>query len=325
MLRKVLYLGFLIISIAGCYRVVEEGKTVYYDNPLWSADGGKIYFQLIISYHRVIVPLKPFAKEVSQYKSESYLMRCNPDGEFVDTLGILYKEKEFNQSDTSFDIFLEDISPHGEILSTFRYASVGYEKYEIWIMDTCGKNRKQLLDWGKNPRWAFNYTKVIFNGDREHPGIWMMDKKGDDVEKVCLGSLISYSILNNEFLFINEKNQICVYKLETGTIDTIIKKDDWATFPTWNTRGEKILWLKVPEESYPGEMYDSLKLCIYSVKEESLILEKIIKEKPLPTAHIWRLRWQPYGRWIVFEDIYNIWRIRDDGEELMEILPKEGR
>ena len=159
-----------------------------------------------------------------------------------------------------------------------------------------------------------------------------MDKDGENLEKVLdVGEVLSFCDASNKLAFTVDNGQrICVYSFEEEKIDTIIDfKEfgipgfDWSIHGDWDTEGNRIAFTENPS-SFPESGEDTLALWVYDVDSDSLILRRFM-EGQLPNDYAYHLRWQPYGRWIVFEDIYNIWRIRDDGEELMKILPKEGR
>ncbi|RKZ25033.1 hypothetical protein DRQ20_05915 [bacterium] len=323
MFRKALYLWFLIISIAGCYRVVEEGKVIQCYTPVWDCSGRKIYFINRIRYWRTIIPATPFAKEETQYRWEYYLMRCDKNGEDLETLRVIFKQDEYDGwGDTLFTAYLGDISPSKKILG-YRIG----EHRGIVILDSMGRRKKLLLPWGKKPRWAYDYTKVIFEGDEEHPGIWIIDTTGDNLRKILEeGEFKAYSDRYKMIVFtVDYGRKLCVYSLSTEKIDTIMDISEtvpgisFSVSVDWHFEINKIIWIEVPSDNIAREK-DTLALWIFDVEIDSLINRIFIENEELATRSIWDLRWQPYGEYLIFTDDWNMWRIKEDGTCLTKIF-----
>ena len=328
MLRKVLYLGFLIISNAGCYRVMEEMRCISYDTPIYDFSGKKIYCIKKILYTRDILPAKSFAKEETQYKVEYYFLKSNPAGEDTVTLRIIFKEDEYTASyDTSYTVYLGDISPFGEILGwRNRYP------YGITILDTLGKRTKLVIEWGKNPRWVSNYTKIVFEGDTMHSGIWIMNKDGTGLHKILDGGDIeAVSDISEKLIFsTNYGKTLCIYSFADGSVDTIIPNFenlvpgiDFSIAADWIDK-DTIIWIETPT-GYPPLEEDTLAIWIYSIESDTLVQRIFIEDhediKEVPV--IW-LKYSSITRSVIFQDLYGeIWKVQRDGTGLKRILKRE--
>ena len=303
----------VLIGFAGCYSVKEESMSVCFTSPAWTPDGKKLYFIKDIGYSRTVVENKPFGKELYEFRDEWYLMKCNPDGSDTMNVARIYKQKEWLQGALYESYRVEmDISPSGEIVINF------LDPPGIFLMDTTGQILGKVLDWGKNPRWAFNYTKIIFTGDDEHPGIWMMDKDGNNLEKLVEKGespikLQSVCKTTNEILFSVEwDKKLCAYSFQTETTDTIkgLRGKRFLT-ADWNKKGDKI--------AIVSNLYcyltpnDTLFYQVYNRELDSIVVLK----KRMKEAYF--LRWSPEGEWLVFWSS-TLWRIKWDGTQIEKLF-----
>ena len=324
MLRKVLYLGFLIISNAGCYRVVEEGRVVAYYTPIWDTKGKRIYFIKRVKLWRTVVPSKPFAKEETQYKWEYYLMKCDENGENLETLRVIFKQDEYDGwGDTVFLAYLGDISPSGEILGV----RIGDDR-GILLLDTIGESEELIFPWGRKPYWAYNYTKIIFQGVETHPGIWMVNRDGTGLQKILdEGEIEAYSDLNKKLVFsTNYGKTLCIYSLTGESVDTIIANFEelvpgitFSIGADWNKKGDTLIWIETPC-NYTGLVDDTLALWIWSEDNDSIIRVFIENDELAKKVVGADLRWQSWGEYLIFTDDLNIWRVKKNGTELKKIV-----
>jgi len=327
--RHVLIFALTLLFLkCGCYRVAEEKMCISYDTPIYDFSGKKIYCIKKILYTRDILPVKPFAKEETQYKVEYYFLKGDPDGEDTVTLRIIFKEEEYTASyDTSYTVYLGDISPFGEILGWRNRYPCG-----ITILDTLGERIKLVIEWGKNPRWVSNYTKIVFEGDTMHSGIWIMNKDGTGLQKILdEGEIEAVSDISEKLIFsTNYGKTLCIYSFADGNIDTIIPNFenlvpgiDFSIAADWIDK-DTIIWIETPT-GYPPLEEDTLAIWIYSINSDTLVQRIFIENhediKEVPV--IW-LKYSDITRSVIFQDLYGeIWKVQRDGTGLKRILKRE--
>jgi len=322
MLKRILPILVILSGCIGCYRVKEKSKSMYFTSPAWTPDGRKLYFIKDISYSRTIVEWKPGGKELYQFRDEWYLMKCNPDGSDTTTIARIYKQDGWSQGVISEARNAQmDISSSGEIVINF------LDPPGIFLMDTTGKIIRQVLDWGRNPRWAFDYTKIIFEGDDEHAGIWMMDKDGSGLEKVIEKGespieLESVCRTTNEILFsIDWDKRLCTLSFNTQRVDTIITSiAAWSVSISadWDKEGNQIILVehRGHRESGYGEEQDTLLYRVYDINSDLFIVNI-----PLSLNFVAFLRHHSDMGYTLLCDHQSIWRIKRDGTDLRKIFP----
>lgn len=180
---------------------------------------------------------------------------------------------------------------------------------------------------GKNPRWAFDYTKIIFEGDEEHSGIWIVGKDGSGLEKVIEKGespieLESVCRTTNEILFSVEwDRKLCIFSFKTQRIDTIIKViEAWSVsiVADWDKEGSEVILAEHRgyRESGYGEEQDTLLYRIYDINSDSFIVNV-----PLTLDFVAALRNHSNKGYTLLCDYQSIWRIKCDGTDLRKIFP----
>jgi Tol biopolymer transport system component len=226
---------FLISLFKGCSCNPTYHGTGYYA-PAWSADGTRIYYfrnDLTVEKHTGFL-----VGETYEYKkNEWYICSCDVNGGSRKTI---YKIGEFSgKLPSELWRMIMDISQDGKIL----YSVTTAIKSGIWIINTDGSDDHQLLSWGKNPRWAYNYSKIVFEGEGNKEGIWLMDKDGSNVSQVLTeGSSPAFCDANEKMLYhiwpADGYGQLYCYSFADSSVDTLVE----GASADWSPTGEKFAY-----------------------------------------------------------------------------------
>ena len=290
-MRRIWVIIGMVVLFGGCTRTKMHYGTGYYA-PAWSPDGRRIYyFRNDLTVKEII----PYGEGV-QYeyeKNEWYICSCDTNGE---NRKEIYKVAEFKGKGGGGNM---DVSPSGEIIYCFPKTKEG-----IWMMDTTGNNDHQILFWGKNPRWAYNYTKIIFEGDSTHRGIWLMDKNGENVIQILTeGSSPAFCDANEKVLYhiwpAEGYGMIYLYSFSDSSIDTLVE----GTHPDWSPDGEKFVY----HIGSGGNLY------LY------LLVDNTYKQI-LDIGYGYIIRFMPSSTAIIFEEGSSVSLTNEDGNEHKTIL-----
>lgn len=223
---------FIISLFKGCSWWNPTYHGTGYCVPAWSSDGIRIYYfrnDLTVKHHRGILTGGYYEWE----KNEWYICSCDVNGGSRKTI---YKVGEFSDKlPSELWRMIMDVSSDGKILYSVTTAIKG----GIWTVNTDGSNDHQILSWGKNPRWVYNYTKIVFEGDGDKAGIWLMDRDGNNVSQVLTeGSSPAFCDANEKMLYhiwpAKGYGQLYCYSFTDSLIDTLIE----GNWPDWNNTGE---------------------------------------------------------------------------------------
>ncbi|MDD2891043.1 MAG: hypothetical protein PHE49_10470 [bacterium] len=211
---------FIFLPFLSCLPNRYNYGTGYYA-PCWSADGTKIYF---FRNDLTVKEISNVVVHTWEYeKNECYICSCNPDGS--DLKGIIKVGEIPNEIKGLTDEF--DVSDKGEIIYSTSYyssditAKIITIKSGIWSVKDDGSNDHQLLGWGRNPRWTYHYSKIIFEGTDDNSGIWLMDKDGSNVTQLLAeGSSPSFCDTTEELLY-HKRGWIWIYSFIDSSSDSI--------------------------------------------------------------------------------------------------------
>ena len=232
MCKKVLC--FLMLVLTGCTQV-RYNWAIFYHPGSWSPDCKWIYYFKTFELTRVEKPWAPYSKEVISWDDRYFIGKCRPDGSDTTTL--------LELSEAPHGVL--DVSPDGWIIFSTRSG--------IWMVDTSGENLHRIWDWGMYPRWAFNYTKIIFSGPTEYdsgygradtvnPGIWLINRDGRGLEKIMdEGTRPAFCDANGKIVYILNGDLI-IYSFADSSKDSI--GTTYAGAPDWNVAGDSIVFLR---------------------------------------------------------------------------------
>ncbi len=280
---------FCFISFVLTCRVGEKYYYgVGYYAPCWSPDGKRIYY-----FKNVVIEKRYICGEAYCYKyvkNEWYICSCDMNGE---------DEKVIAFIGAGGGVSTIDVVPSGEIIYS-RYYS-GYSEVDtigpfgIIKIDKNG-NRKVLLAWGENPRYCYNYTKIVFDSG----GIWIMNKDGTGLKKLVKDGKQPVMDSNNKFIVFTKRkhgyNHIWIYFVDNEEENSLFS---YAEYPEVFPNGEEIICSGGVIFNLQSRTYDYIEGFPYFSKPRVNFINQI-----------------------VFQDINSIIKINKDGTSVKII--KEG-
>lgn len=219
----------LAINFNSCSNSTLVNYGTNYYAPCWSADGTKIYYFRNDLTVLDVIRGAPMGNQTYKYeRSEWFMCSCDVDGN--DSKGII-KVGEFKGINGYGAM---DVSSSGEIIYWFFLE----RDNGIWVIKNNGTGNHQLLSWGMYPRWAFNYTKIIFEGNGSYAGIWMMDKDGKNLTQILTEGSSPVFCDTNQKMIYHKNGWIWIYSFIDSSNDSIVE----GTWGDWLHDGSKFVY-----------------------------------------------------------------------------------
>ena len=150
--------------------------------------------------------------------------------------------------------FASSFSPDGERLVFVTIDDKNLE-YGIWIMDSSGSNRRNILSTNesvlRHSRWSPDGTKIsYFTVVGGKPIIWVMDSNGDDrinlTSELDLAKQVSWSNDGKRFVYSSKKSgdfDIWTMNTDGGDRTQITNMLGDEVKPVWSPDGERIAFV----------------------------------------------------------------------------------